>query len=96
MVPLRAGLVLSATVGVFYALCTLAWLAAPGPFTWFLNSLFHGIDFTPLIEPRSFSWPRFLLALLVLCVWALAAGAFYAWLHENVVRRRFRDLWRRP
>ena len=36
MKPLRTGLALAITVGVFYALCTLVWTLAPGPrpFAW--------------------------------------------------------------
>jgi hypothetical protein len=51
MAPLRTGFALAITVGVFYALCTLAWTLAPGPFLNFMNSLFHGMDFSSLVQP---------------------------------------------
>ncbi len=31
MAPLRTGFALAITVAIFYALCTVAWLVAPGP-----------------------------------------------------------------
>ena len=74
--PVRTGIALATTVGLFYALCTLVWALAPGPFLGFMNSLFHGMDFSALVEPQPFGWPGFGVALLVLSVWALLAGAF--------------------
>ena len=82
--PLRTGLALAATVAFFYALCTLVWLAAPGPFMGFMNSLFHGLDFTPLLTPRAFSWDGFLEALLAMSVWAFLAGTFFDWLRQRL------------
>ena len=72
----RTGLALAITVGSFYALCTLAWVLAPGPFLGFMNSLFHGMDFSSMVRPRPFAWPSFLVALL--------AGAFFAWLLKRL------------
>jgi hypothetical protein len=80
MTPLRTGFALAITVGVFYALCTLVWMLAPGPFLAFMNSLFHGMDFSAMVQPRSFSATRFLTALIVLSGWALLAGLFFGWL----------------
>lgn len=82
--PLRTGVALAATVSVFYALCTLVWVAAPGPFLGFMNSLFHGMDFTPLLRDSSFSWSGFLQALLVMSVWAFLAGTFFGWLRPRL------------
>lgn len=79
---LRTGVALAATVAVFYILCTLAWLAAPGPFLGFMNSLFHGIDFTSLVQAGGFAWGGFFEALLVLSVWAFLAGTFFGWLRQ--------------
>lgn len=79
---LRTGVALAATVAVFYALCTLAWLAAPGPFLNFMNGLFHGMDFSAVIRPAPFSWPGFLEALVVMTVWAFLAGTFFGWLRD--------------
>ena len=80
--PLRTGIALAVTVGVFYALCTLLWVLAPGPFLGFMNSLFHGMDFSAMVQPRPFAWSGFLVALLLLSSWALLAGTFFAWLRH--------------
>ena len=77
MTPLRTGLTLAITVGLFYALYTLVWVLAPGPFLGFMNNLFHGMDFTSLVQPRPFSFLGFVTALLALSAWALLAGIFF-------------------
>ena len=84
--PLRTGIALAITVGVFYALCALAWTLAPGPFLSLMNNLFHGMDFSSMVQPRSFVWPGFLAALLVLSTWALLAGVFFTWLLNRLTR----------
>ena len=84
--PLRTGIALAVTVGVFYALCALVWAVAPGPFLGFMNNLFHGMDFSSMVQPRPFAWPGFLAALLVLSTWALLAGVFFAWLLNRLRR----------
>ena len=81
MTPLRTGLALAITVGLFYALCALVWAVAPGPFLGFMNNLFHGMDFSTLVQPRPFVWMGFLSALLVLGAWA-----FFAWLFNRLRR----------
>lgn len=86
MAPLRTGIALAITTGVFYALCTLVWVLAPGPFLSFMNNLFHGMDFTSMVQPRPFAWLGFLAALLVLSTWALLAGTFFAWLLNRLTR----------
>lgn len=78
------GIALAVTVVVFYGLCTLVWVAAPGPFMGFMNSLFHGIDFTPLLKPAPFSWAGFVEVLLVMAVWAFLAGTFFGWLRRRL------------
>jgi hypothetical protein len=82
--PLRTGIALALTVAVFYALCTLAWLVAQGSFLGFMNSLFHGMDFTPLLKPTAFSWGGFVEALLVMSIWAFLAGTFFGWLRRRL------------
>lgn len=77
---LGTGVALAVTVAVFYALCTLVWLVAPGPFLGFMNSLFHGLDFKPLLTSAPFSWGGFVEALLVMSLWAFLAGTFFGWL----------------
>ena len=84
--PLRTGIAMAVTVGVFYALCALVWTLAPGPFLGFMNNLFHGMDFSSMVQPRPFAWPGFLAALLVLSTWALLAGMFFAWLLKRLGR----------
>ena len=82
--PARMGVALATTVALFYALCTLVWLAVPGPFLAFMNGLFHGLDFTQLTTPAPFSWSGFVVALLVLAGWSFLAGSFYGWLCERL------------
>ena len=82
--PVSTGIALAVTVGVFYALCTLLWVLAPGPFLGFMNSLFHGMDFSAMVQPRPFAWTGFLVALLLLSGWALLAGMFFAWLRNRL------------
>ena len=84
--PLRTGTALAVTVGLFYALCTVVWILAPGPFLSFMNNLFHGMDFSSMIQPRPFAWPGFFMALLVLSTWMLLAGTAFAWLGNRLTR----------
>ena len=86
MTPLRTGTALAITVAVFYTLCALLWAAAPGPFLSFMNSLFHGMDFTSMVRPGPFEWRGFVVALLLLSAWALLAGAFFAWIYNRLTR----------
>ena len=81
---LRTGVALAVTVAVFYALCTAVWLVAPGPFLGFMNSLFHGIDFAPLLNPAADSAGGFFEALVVMSLWAFLAGTFYEWLRRRL------------
>ena len=82
--PIGTGIALAITVGVFYALCTLIWVLAPGPSVSFMNGLFHGMDFSSMVQPRPFAWSGFLVAMLVLSGWALLAGTFFAWLRNRL------------
>ena len=77
---LSTGIALAVTVAVFYALCSLVWLAVPGLFLGFMNSLFHGMDFTSLVTTAPFSWGGFVEATLVMSIWAFLAGTFFGWL----------------
>ena len=86
MTPIRTGIALAITVAVFYALCALVWLLAPGPFLGFMNSLFHGMDFSGMVQTRPFSWTGFLMALIVFSIWALFAGSFFGWLLGRMTR----------
>ena len=80
----RTGVALAVTVAVFYSLCALVWVAAPATFLNFMNSLFHGMDFSTLIRPAPFSWGGFLEALVVMSVWAFLAGSFFGWLRQRL------------
>ena len=82
--PLRTGVALAVTVAVFYVLCTLVWLAVPGSFLNFMNGLFHGMDFTPLMRPAPFAWGGFVEAVVVMTVWSFLAGSFFAWLRRRL------------
>lgn len=81
---IRTGLAFAVTVSVFYALCTVVWVIAQPQFLGFMNSLFHGIDFTPLVTDGGFSWGSFLAAVAVLGVWSFAAGCFFSWLRQRL------------
>lgn len=80
----RTGLALSVTVALFYALCTAGWVIARPQFLGFMNSLFHGIDFTPLVTDGTFGWASFVEAVAVMAIWAFLAGSFYAWLRQRL------------
>ena len=82
--PFATGIALAVTVGVFYALCTLLWVLAPRPFLDFMNNLFHGMDFSSMVQSRPFAWSGFLVALLLLSGWAMLAGFFFTWLRNRM------------
>lgn len=85
MTPLRTGLCLATTVGLFYALCTLAWVIAPAPFLGFMANLFHGMRFEQMVPPGArFDGAGFLMALVVLALWAFFAGTFFGWLARRL------------
>ncbi|NUO72556.1 MAG: hypothetical protein HOQ10_07555 [Frateuria sp.] len=82
--PLRTGVALALTVALFYAACTVAWLVAQDAFLGFMNSLFHGLDFTPLLTSTDFSWGGFVEALVVMAIWAFLAGTFFGWVRRQL------------
>ena len=84
MSPLRTGLALATTVGLFYALCALVWALAPGPSLSLMNGLFHGMNFSGMVQPGDFSLLGFLVALVVLGAWGFFVGTFFAWLHARL------------
>lgn len=81
MKPFKTGVTPSATVVLFYALCTLVWMIAPEPF---MNSLFHGLDFRRLQTGEQVSWWSVIYPAFVFAIWFFAAGAFFAWLHNSL------------
>lgn len=86
MTPARVGRALPITVGLFYAFCALIWSLARGPFLSFMNSMFHGMDFSSMVQPRPFAKVGFLVALVVLSDWAFLMGTFFAWLLNRLTR----------
>ena len=70
MTLLRTDFALAIIVWLFYALCALVWALAPVPFLGFMNSMFHGMGFSTMVQPRPFAWTGSLMALLVLSTWA--------------------------
>ena len=84
MTPLRTGIALAITVGLFYSLCALVWALAPGPSLGFMNSLFHGMNFSAMVQPGTFSLVGFLIALVVLSTWAFLVGSVFAWLRNRL------------
>lgn len=82
MKPLKTGLALSATVAFFYTLCTLVEVTWPNQFMGFMNGLFHGLDFRKLMTTDPYHWLSFFSVLVILVVWAFAAGVFFAWIHN--------------
>lgn len=90
MNPLQSGLALSATVSLFYTLCTVVEVLAPNQFMMFMNALFHGLDFRALRSSEPYSLQSYLYALFVMAVWAFAMGVFFAWVRNAFDRFHFR------
>jgi hypothetical protein len=86
MQPWRTGLAFAITVMAFYMLCTVAWVLAPAAFLGFMQALFHDLDFSSLVRTSSFHWTSAVVPALVLGLWALGAGTFFAWLHKRLAR----------
>lgn len=76
--PWTFGAVLSITVVINYALCTMFWFAFTGPSIEFLNILFYGMDFNKIYVNTAFSFGDFVYVLIVFAVWAYVLGAIYA------------------
>jgi hypothetical protein len=92
MKPLKTGLALSMTVGLFYSLCTMVEVLWPAQFMGFMNALFHGMDFRALQSTAAHAWRDYFYALAVMALWAFAIGAFFASLHNALERFH----WHRP
>jgi len=86
--PWTFGAVLSTTVVINYALCTIFWFAFPGPSLDLINGLFHGMDFRKIYGVTPFSAGSFAYVLVVLAVWSYVVGAVYAavrnWLKPEI------------
>ena len=68
-------------VGFAFALVFWTW---PQAATSFMNGLFHGLDFSRLQAPGSFSFQSFIYVLVVLGVWAFLLGVLFAWVSGRV------------
>lgn len=89
MKPLQSGLALSATVSLFYTLCTVIEVLAPDQFIAFMNALFHGLDFRALRSSEPYRLQAYFYALFVMAIWAFAIGFFFAWLRNAFDRFHF-------
>lgn len=90
MKPLRTGVALAVTGALFYSFCTLIEVAFPSQFMNFMNALFHGLDFSKLESSEPYRWTSFIYALVVIGIWAFAAGAFFAIIHNALSSARHR------
>lgn len=93
MTPRRTGLALAVTVGVLYGWCTLSWALAPGPFPGFMNSRFHGMNFSSMVQQRPFEWLGFIIALLMLYVWGLFTSSSFGCLLSRLTYPAPPDFW---
>lgn len=86
--PWIYGAVLSITVVINYALCTIFWLAFTEPSIEFLNALFHGMDFRKIYALTGFSPGDFLYVLVIFAVWAYVLGVIYAAVRNLLIASR--------
>lgn len=85
--PWIFGVVVSITVVITYALCTLFWFAFTEPSINFLNTLFHGMDFRKIYGSTAFSMGNFLYVFVVFAVWSYLVGVIYATVRNLVLVR---------
>lgn len=78
--PFTLGGALAITVGIGYAVCTIAFWLFPDAAANFMNALFHGLDFRPLKSAGAFTLGSFLYGLAVLVLWAFALGTAFGWI----------------
>ena len=78
--PIRTGAALAVTVGIGYAACTVVFWLWPDAAAYFMNALFHGLDFRKLQSgPAPFDFSSFLYALVPFVAWAFMLGTIYGW-----------------
>jgi len=82
--PVRFASALAVTVGIGYALCTIAFWLFPEAAVNFMNALFHGLDFRPLASTGAFTFGSFVYGLVVLVAWAFMLGAIFGVLSERL------------
>ena len=85
--PWIIGVVVSITVVIIYAICTLFWFAFTEPSINFLNALFHGMDFRKIYGSAAFSLGNFLYVLVVFTVWGYLVGVVYATVRNLLLAR---------
>ena len=85
--PWIFGVVVSITVVIIYAICTLFWFAFTEPSINFLNALFHGMDFRKIYGSAAFSLGNFLYVLVVFTVWGYLVGVVYATVRNLLLAR---------
>lgn len=82
--PLRYGIALAITVGIGYALCTLAFWLFPEASASLMNALFHGLDFRKLRSNEvAFTLGSFAYGFSVLVAWAFMLGAIFGWISRR-------------
>jgi hypothetical protein len=73
------------TVGIGYTACALVFWLWPDAAAYYMNALFHGLDFRKLQSgPTMFNFGSFLYALLVSVIWAFGLGAIFGWVLNRV------------
>ena len=78
---ISTGFALGTTAGVGYAACALAFRLWPEAGTTFMNSLFHGLDFSKLQAGAVlFDFGNFFFAVIVLMLWAFVLGFVFGWI----------------
>lgn len=80
---LRTGIAFAATTALLYSLYSGMGFGARDSFLSFMNKLFHGMDFSTMVTPQAFTFSGFLIALIVLSIWALGAGMFFFMVAES-------------
>jgi len=87
--PAATGAAFSLTAGAGYAACTLAFWIWPDAAAYFMNALFHGLDFRKLQNgPALFNFAAFLYALAALMAWTFGLGALYRWVQGWIAGKR--------
>ena len=82
--PWRTGAALALTIAVGYSACTLIFGLWPSAAMQFLNTLFHGLDFSKLETGEPWSFTAFVCVFLIFAVWGFLMGALFAWFHNRL------------
>ena len=83
--PMHTGTALAVTVGIGYTACALVFWLWPDAAAYYMNALFHGLDFRKLQSgPTMFNFGSFFYALAVSVIWAFGLGAIFGWVLNRV------------